>query len=80
MSGWNIAEDMQPLVQISDCNSPQLTMTLLGVNSCRLEIEIRRPLKRKPALADIAFVLGGIEFDLHVFIVYTILAMARVAV
>lgn len=39
-------------------------MTLLRKNCRGLEIEVQCPFKRKSALTDIAFVLGGVKFDL----------------
>ena len=40
-------------------------MPLFEVNTCRLEIEIGRPLERKSTLPDVAFILGGIKLNLH---------------
>jgi hypothetical protein len=65
---------MQTAIQIADCNAPRLTPANLSVENSRGEIELRSPLERKSTLANIAFILGGIECDCHSLIVYAIYA------
>jgi hypothetical protein len=47
-------------------------MPMLSESDRYREIEISRAFERQAALANVALVLGGIEFDRHLFIVYTI--------
>jgi len=58
---------MQAFVQIPDGNAPRLSLADFGVEDCRGEIELRRPLEAEPTLPDVAVVLGRIVGDGHRF-------------
>ena len=72
MFKWEITEDVQAFLQISDRNAPCLAITALQIDACRLKIEIPSSLKRKPSFAEIAFIFLRVELNLHSLIVHTI--------
>src|ERR1035438_6874050 len=75
----NIAEQMQSLIQVSNCNAPRLAVANLGVESRGREVEVGCPIEGKSALANIPRVLGGVVRDRHTFIVYAIRSCERLS-
>jgi hypothetical protein len=63
---------MQPILKISNRNNPVFAAALLNMRDCGLKVELRCQLKRETAFPDIAFILRGIERNLHSHIVNTI--------
>jgi len=72
----DVTEQMQPAVQIANCNASRLAPANLGIENSGGKIELRSPLERKSALTNIAFILGGIERDCHSLIVYAIYVLS----
>jgi hypothetical protein len=73
----NVAEQVQSLVQIPDGYAPFLAVAGIIGDQCGLEVEIRSPLERESAFADITLILDGILPASHWLIVYTIYLKSR---
>jgi len=56
---------MEPVAQKSFSQTSPLTMTILGFDLGRSELELSRTIKRQPALANILLIFRRVERNLH---------------
>ena len=68
----NATEQMQPLVQVSNRNSHQISSADLGVVYGGGNVEVRSAAERQTAFPGIALVLGWIAFNHHGLMEYAI--------
>jgi len=65
--GFQIAQNVQPPIELADRNVPLLSIfdSVINRDESGLEVEVRRALKGKPACFDVAGVFCWVEVDLH---------------